>query len=232
MSSEQTNLRAWTAYGTHHLHRRTDVPDVDRLAWGLWEGGPGAEILGSLEGRRVLDLGSGIGKHAAHLVREHGARVDAVDASPSQYQRATERYGDLPGLNLILSDAVKHLQRAEPYDVIYSIHGIAYLDPHRLLPALAAALKPGGRLVASVIHTNSGGLGPSTTVTPRPEVLPLAGGGQLTAEMWVLTPGLWEDLFVEYGLVVDQVDTLTAPDNPYTCAVFQVRPAHPQEPHQ
>ncbi|MFE2940751.1 class I SAM-dependent methyltransferase [Streptomyces sp. NPDC059255] len=109
-----------------------------------------------------------------------GALVDAVDASPSQHQRATERYGRQPGLNLFLSDAVEHLRQAEPYDVIYSIHGVAYIDPRRLLPALGAALRPGGRLVLSVLHTNSEGLGPSTTVVSRPEILPLAGGGRLT----------------------------------------------------
>lgn len=36
------------------------------------------------------------GKHAAHLVREHGATVDAVEASTGQHARAVARYGDLP----------------------------------------------------------------------------------------------------------------------------------------
>ncbi|MDX2936798.1 bifunctional class I SAM-dependent methyltransferase/NUDIX hydrolase [Streptomyces ipomoeae] len=225
MTSEQANLDAWTAYGTHHIQRGTDVPHADRLVWGFWPTGPGAEVLGDITGRRVLDLGSGLGTYAAYLAREHGALVDAVDASPSQHQRATARYGRQPGLNLILADAVEHLRRSEPYDVIYSIHSLAYIDPHRLLPVLAAALAPGGRLVFSVLHTDSDGHGPSTAVAPRPEILPLAGGGRLTVQMWVLAPSLWEDLFVEHGLVMDQVDLLTAPDdsNPVTCAVFQIR---------
>ncbi|GAA2429009.1 class I SAM-dependent methyltransferase [Streptomyces macrosporus] len=225
MDAETTNSRAWTAYGSHHLERATAVPEVDRFTWGFRPTGPGAEVLGDLAGRRVLDLGSGLGRHAAHLVREHGALVDAVDASPTQHRRATARYGRLPGLTLVLADAVDHLERAAPYEVIYSVHGLAYIDPHRLLPALAAALRPGGRLVFSVLHTTSDGRGPSTTVAPRPEILPLAGGGRLTVRMWVLAPDVWESLLGDHGLVVHRIDVLDAPEesDPLSCRLFHVR---------
>ncbi|MFF4214126.1 IS4 family transposase [Streptomyces sp. NPDC001796] len=72
---EVANSKAWTAYGHHHLQRGTAI------AWGFWPSGPGAEVLGDLSGRRVLDLCSGLGRHAAYLVREHGAVVDAVEAA-------------------------------------------------------------------------------------------------------------------------------------------------------
>jgi SAM-dependent methyltransferase len=222
---EQSNLDAWTAYGTHHLQRGTDTSEVDRLAWGFRPTGPGAEVLGDITGRRVVDLGSGQGKYAAYLAREHGALVDAVEISPTQYERARARYGRQPGLNLVLADAVDHLRRAQPCDVVYSIHGLAYIDPRRLLPALATALKPGGRLVFSVLHTNSAGEGPSATVTARPEILHLAGGGELTVRMWVLAPELWEALLAEHGFVVDRIDVLDAPeeDNPLSCRLFHAR---------
>ncbi|MFE2140620.1 transposase [Streptomyces sp. NPDC059456] len=132
---EAVNARAWTTYGTHHLQRGTDIPEVDRISWGFWPTGPGAE---DLTGLRVLDLCSGLAKHAAHLVSEHGATVDAVEASASQHARALARYGDLPGLALIHADAVDHLHRAEPYDVIYSIR----LRLHR--PPSPAARPPTG----------------------------------------------------------------------------------------
>ncbi|TLS46080.1 class I SAM-dependent methyltransferase [Streptomyces montanus] len=209
---EAANTRAWTVYGQHHLRRGTEVADVDRLTWGFWPSGPGAEVLGDLSGRRVLDLGSGLGKFAAYLVREHNAMVDAVESSPTQHERAVARYGSLPGLNLIHADAVEHLKQAEPYDVIYSVHGVAYIDPHRLLPALCNALKPGGRLAFSVLHTNSDGRGPSPSVAPRREVLPLAGGDPLTVQIWTLSPTLWEDLLVDNGLLVDRIYVLDAPD--------------------
>ncbi|PZH06933.1 class I SAM-dependent methyltransferase [Streptomyces sp. NTH33] len=228
---ERQTLLAWDAYGTHHQARGTEIPEVDRLAWGYWPtAGPGEEVLGDLTGRRVLDLGSGIGKFPAYLAYK-GARVDAVEGARAQHERAVARYSGQAGLHLICADAVEYLIGAEPYDVIYSIHGIPYINPHRLLPTVASALKPGGRLVFSALHTTSAGDGPSTSVTARPETLNLAGGDPLTVQMWVLTPTLWEDLLVDHGLLVDRIDILTAPgsDTPLACALIQARrsPAPP-----
>ncbi|WP_461077842.1 bifunctional class I SAM-dependent methyltransferase/NUDIX hydrolase [Streptomyces deserti] len=204
------------------------LPEVERIDWGPGDTGPGTEVLGEVSGRRVLDLGCGPGRHAAHLVRAHGALVDAVDASPSQYARARARYGSLPGLRLVLADAVEHLRTAQPYDVVYSVNAVPYIDPYRLLPALAAALKPGGRLCFTVLHTNSGGDGPSSTVTARPEILRPAGGADVTVRMWVLTPELWTELLTEHGLRVEHVDVLDAPqaDGHASYRLFRVtRPA-------
>ncbi|WP_236067642.1 class I SAM-dependent methyltransferase [Streptomyces brasiliscabiei] len=166
-----------------------------------------------------------MGKYAARLVREHGAVVDAVETSPTQHERAVTRHGTVPGLNLIHADAVEYLKQAEPYDVIYSIHAFGYIDPHRLLPAVAAALRPDGRLFFSVLHTNAAGRSPFQSVAAHPEVLPLAGGEPLAVQMWVLGPTLWEDLLVEYGFLVDKIDVLDAPEdsNPVSCWLFRVR---------
>jgi 8-oxo-dGTP pyrophosphatase MutT (NUDIX family) len=221
---EDANAEAWRAYGAHHLRRGTELPEVARIDWGFEGTGPGPQVLGELAGRRVLDLGCGPARHAAHLVSAHGALVDAVDASAGQYERARARYGSLPGLRLVLADAVEHLRTAEPYDVIYSLHAVPYVDPHRLLPALAAALRPGGRLCFTVLHTNSHGDGPSDRVAARPEILRLAGGGDITVHMWVLTPDLWTELLTEYGLRVEHVDVLDAPQagNHASYRLFQV----------
>ncbi|MFE9880149.1 NUDIX domain-containing protein [Streptomyces sp. NPDC005784] len=220
-----TNTEAWIAYGHHHLQRGTPLPEVERIDWGPGATGPGEAILGSLDGRRVLDLGCGPGRHAAHLARDHGALVDAVDSSPTQIERARARYDQLPGLSVILTDAVEHLHAAAPYDVIYSVHSVPYIDPHRLLPALATGLKPGGSLYFTVLHTNSHGDDPSTALVPRPETLRLAAGGELTVQMWVLTPELWEDLLVQYGLRVETITVLDAPEqgNHASYRLFQVR---------
>ncbi|MBB3081080.1 8-oxo-dGTP pyrophosphatase MutT (NUDIX family) [Streptomyces violarus] len=225
---EDANAEAWRAYGAHHLRRGTEPPEVARIDWGFEGTGPGTEVLGELAGRRVLDLGCGPARHAAHLVRAHGALVDAVDASAGQYERARARYGSLPGLRLVLADAVEHLRTAEPYDVVYSLRAVPYLDPHRLLPALASALRPGGRLCFTVLHTTSRGDGPSDRVTARPEILRMAGGGDITVHMWVLTPDLWTELLTEYGLRVEHVDVLDTPqaDDHASYRLFQVpRPA-------
>ncbi|MFC8142043.1 NUDIX domain-containing protein [Streptomyces paradoxus] len=210
---EAVNAEAWDAYGEHHLRRGTAVPEAAGVDWGFEGGGPGSEVLGELSGRRVLDLGCGTARYAAHLVRAHGALVDAVDASAGQYERARARYGSLSGLRLVLGDAVEHLRDAEPYDVVYSVNAVPYIDPHRLLPALAGALRPGGRLCFTVLHSNSRGDGPSDRVAARPEVLRLAGGGEATVQMWVLTPELWTALLTEYGLRVEGIDVLDTPED-------------------
>lgn len=81
---EQQTRSAWDAYGRHHLKRGTPLPDLERITWGPGVDGPGDEVLGDLAGLRVLDLGCGTGRHAAHLARAYGARVDGVDASPAR----------------------------------------------------------------------------------------------------------------------------------------------------
>ncbi|CAL9371265.1 hypothetical protein [Streptomyces sp. enrichment culture] len=98
---EQQTRSAWDAYEQHHLKRGTPLPDVDRITWGPGLDGPGDEVLGDLEGLRVLDLGCGTGRHAAHLARAYGSR-----------------HPDVPGLCLFHADAVDHLSQAEPYDVM------------------------------------------------------------------------------------------------------------------
>ncbi|MER5216986.1 bifunctional class I SAM-dependent methyltransferase/NUDIX hydrolase [Streptomyces sp. NPDC002838] len=222
---ESVNAEAWHTYGTHHLRRGTVLAEVERIDWGFWGTGPGDEILGELSGRRVLDLGCGPGRHAAHLVRAYGATVDAVDASPSQYERARARYDSLPGLRLVRADAVEHLRAVtQPYDVVYSVNAVPYIDPRRLLPALAGALRPGGTLCFTVLHTNSRGDGPSPVVESRPEILRLAGGGEVTVRMWVLAPDVWAELLTEHGLRVEHIDVLDAPDedNHVSYRVFRV----------
>lgn len=228
MDFEHQNRLAWDAYGTHHLGRGTPLAEVDQISWGPAAHGPGDAMLGDIRGLSVLDIGCGPGRHAAHLARTYGAQVDGVDASLSQIERARTRYPDVPGLRLVHADVVEHLGTAAPYDVIYSLSTLHFLDPHRLLPALATALRPGGRLCFTVLHTNSAGDGPTSTVTPRPEILHLAGGDDLTVHMWVLTAELWEDLLVGYGLRVQRVTVLDAPEknNQASYRLFQVhRPA-------
>jgi 8-oxo-dGTP pyrophosphatase MutT (NUDIX family) len=205
---EFANSSAWTAYGAHHLQRDTQPAEVDRIDWGPGGTGPGDQPLGALAGKRVLDLGCGTARHAAHLARDHDARVDAVDSAAPQIERARARYQQQAGLTLAVADAVAHLQTCAPYDVIYSVNAVPYIDPHRLLPALATALKPGGRLVFTVLHTNSHGSGPGTAVAARPE-----------------TTGLWEDLLVQNGLQVQKVTVLDAPEaaNHASYRLFEVR---------
>ncbi|MFI1189419.1 class I SAM-dependent methyltransferase [Streptomyces californicus] len=213
MTTEPSTIDTWNTYSNHQLARGLQLPDLTRWDWGTPGAGPGIEPFGDVNGARVLDLGSGLGRHAAHLAAL-GADVTAVDASAAQHQRAVNRYpGHTSGLRLLCADAVAHLRDADPYDLIYSVCSMPYLDPGRLLPVLVNALVPGGRLLFSALHTNSTGTGPSSELVVRPEILRLPGTTEdHQVMMWTLAPELWKDLLVQHGLSLESVTTIDSPD--------------------
>ncbi|MFF3737153.1 class I SAM-dependent methyltransferase [Streptomyces sp. NPDC002566] len=225
MTTESDTVATWNVYGAHQLARRLELPELDRWDWGIPDIGPGIEALGDVNGLRVLDVGSGLGRHAAYPA-PRGADVTAVDASPAQHQRTLTRYPDTLGLHLVCADAVAHLRDTDPYDLIYSVGSMPYLDPDRLLPVLANGLAPGGRLPFSALHTNSDGTGPSAELMLRPEILRLPGTTEdHRVNMWVLTPYLWEDLLVQHGLRMEAATAIHSPkpDNHVSYRLYAAR---------
>jgi trans-aconitate 2-methyltransferase len=110
----------------------------------------GREVLDRLDLRgdeRVLDAGCGTGRVTAALVeRLPRGEVVAVDGSPAMVEAARERLGD--AVELHVADLAA-LALDPPVDAILStatFHWIA--DHERLFARLAAALRPGGKLVA------------------------------------------------------------------------------------
>jgi trans-aconitate 2-methyltransferase len=97
----------------------------------------------------VLDAGCGTGKPAAELLKRlPNGRLIGVDNSPSMIERARERLGDDPRVDLRVGDLLD-LDLNEEVDVVFSsatFHWIA--DHDRLLARLHAALRPGGVLEA------------------------------------------------------------------------------------
>ncbi|MBA6441560.1 class I SAM-dependent methyltransferase [Streptomyces sp. GMR22] len=226
MSVEDLNAEAWTVYGQRQLNHGYMPPVPERLEWAPWEGvGPGAEILGDVTGKRVLDIGSGPGHHAVHLARTHDAQVTAIELSLTQHQRAISAHAGTPGGHFVHGDVVDHLRTAQPFDAAYAIGSLAFTDPHRSLPALRDGLRPGAPLILSLLHTDLHGRGPSTTVAPREQMLRLRDDPPLPTLMWVLAPRLWADLLTEHSFRVEAIDLLRPSDenNPVVQQLIHAR---------
>ena len=107
------------------------------------------ESLGPLEGRRILDLGCGKGRFAAHLARE-GARVIGIDLSAAMLASAK-------GLDRIRASA-KSLPFADgTFDAVVAIEVLEHVgEVGPILDEARRVLKPGGRL--AIVDKNAGAL--------------------------------------------------------------------------
>jgi SAM-dependent methyltransferase len=155
--STATNIAAWQAHASQRLAAAPPQPltPPTRMQWTQHrDTGPGAEILGNLNGKVIAELGCGPAHNLAHLVHHHGAIGIGVDAAPAQIQRARAHYGHVTNLTTIAADATTFLAATRrPIDVIYCVFGaIGLTPPDPLLAAIAHRLRPGGRLAFSVQH--------------------------------------------------------------------------------
>ncbi|MFJ1751663.1 class I SAM-dependent methyltransferase [Kitasatospora sp. NPDC088134] len=206
----------WHHYGRARAGSDRSVPSAFHWVWAQ-DAGPGAEVLGDLTGLVVADLGSGAGRHAAHLVTHHApARVDAIDSSPGQHAMAHDLYGHLaPRLCMVRAEATAYLDaHPDSYDVLYSVFGgIDFADPRRLLPAAARALRPGGLLAASTLGHYLDGAPAEVDVRPAKVPTRTPDGGAATLQRWVLRETVWAELLGQAGFTCIDIDCLppTAP---------------------
>ena len=106
------------------------------------------EILGPLEGRRVLDAGCGDGRLCYEL-QDGGAELVGVDYSEKAiaFARAFN-----PGAQFQLCDLLE-LPFEEEFDVVTLVDVIEHMPPEQLpvvIKGLWRAMKPGARLLVSV----------------------------------------------------------------------------------
>ncbi len=112
-------------------------------------------LAGDVAGRRILDAGCGSGPLFAAL-RDRGAIVTGFDSSAGMLKLARQRLGAEADLRLA------DLGRPLPFpdgafdDVIVSLVLHYFEDWTAPLAELRRVLKPGGRLIASVMHPITG----------------------------------------------------------------------------
>ena len=102
--------------------------------------------MGPLRGKRILDIGCGLGEASVYFAR-HGALVTATDVAP-QMVETTRHLARLHGvtLNAVVSSAEELNVADEAYDFVYvanTIHHAASRE--RLFGEIRRALAPGGR---------------------------------------------------------------------------------------
>ncbi|MER6329140.1 class I SAM-dependent methyltransferase [Streptomyces sp. NPDC014983] len=201
---------AWDAYSRQRPERRP-VNARGETTWFNWtqyeDHGPGPELLGVKAGARVLDLGCGKGGNAAHLATL-GLRTVGVDIASKQLAAARERWGRTPGLELLQEEAVNFLEQdREGFAAVYSVYGaVWFTDPARILPAIRARLRPGGRLVFSQRPPTEGCYGCQASYIPGD-----ADEDPLVVKRWDHEPETWEQLLCEYGYSKVRARVLPAP---------------------
>ncbi len=113
-------------------------------------------LLDSLPRGKALDAACGTGRHARHLV-DRGHEVLGIDLSPEMLRRAA---AGVPEARFLEGDLRGIPAQDEHFDVVVCGLAIGHLaDVDAGVGELARVLKPGGRLVVSVLHPFQAHLG-------------------------------------------------------------------------
>lgn len=102
--------------------------------------------LGPLAGKKLLDLGVGLGESSVYFATQ-GAEVTAVDVSPEMVD-LTVRLGQQYGVTIkgIVSGGEDLPLESDTYDVVYSANTLHHVsDRKRFFEQIHRVLKPGGR---------------------------------------------------------------------------------------
>ncbi|MFI0899322.1 class I SAM-dependent methyltransferase [Streptomyces sp. NPDC020983] len=216
-SSQARAADPWNAYGRSRISDDRARGTAGRLYWDWYQRlGPGADVLGEVAGRTVADLGSGSGRQAAHIAGALGAaRVLAIDTSGAQVARGRALYGHVAALEFVHADAASTLQAAPGgLDIAYSYFGAAdFTDPHRLLPAVAEGLRPGGTFVIATLAHYKGGRAAESDVRPGTIQMRHDDGTTSSLHRWVLDTPVWEKLLTDAGFTDLTTDTVRDPGN-------------------
>jgi trans-aconitate 2-methyltransferase len=133
------------------MARDWDAATYDRIADPQTRWGRAVLDRLALRGdERVLDAGCGSGRVTELLLaRLPRGKVVALDGSPSMIAEARRRLGDRPDLEYVVADLARPLPLGQPVDAILSTATFHWIADHEaLFRNLAAALRPGGLLVA------------------------------------------------------------------------------------
>ena len=137
--------------GTREFFRRVEEHRY-QTEWHI----PGAANFESAAGKRVLEVGCGLGTDGARFARA-GAVYTGVDLTEAAVSLARRRF-ELEGLagEFRVSDAESLDFADESFDLVYS-HGVLHHTPDtaRAVREIRRVLRPGGRAVVMLYHRDS-----------------------------------------------------------------------------
>jgi ubiquinone/menaquinone biosynthesis C-methylase UbiE len=101
------------------------------------------EWLDPKEGEKILDVGCGTGE-LTNKIREAGAIVTGIDASPEMIKKAQEKYSDI---KFFVKDATD-FSFESPFDAMFSNATLHWINKQeKALQCIYGVLKEGGRFV-------------------------------------------------------------------------------------
>jgi len=110
----------------------------------------GLDLMAPVPAGRGLDVGCGPGYTTAALAARTGEAL-GVDFAPAMVERATEVFGDRPGVGFALDDAEALSQEDGSFEVVSCSFGLMYCyDARAAMAEMARVLRPGGRMLQVV----------------------------------------------------------------------------------
>jgi SAM-dependent methyltransferase len=113
------------------------------------------ELADVQPGRRVLDVGCGVGTTAIRLAREYGADVVAADIAPLMRDRATANVSSARVTDQVRVDDADILSLPyddDSFDVVVAEAVTMFVSRRRAAAELARVTKPGGRVLATEFY--------------------------------------------------------------------------------
>ncbi|MYS08333.1 methyltransferase domain-containing protein [Streptomyces sp. SID6041] len=118
------------------------------------------DAAGPLTGRRILEVGCGLGVGCALALREYRPeRVTGMDIHPEQLERARRTNAELlagpaPGLRFVRGAAERMPFDDGEFDLVHSVEAAQHFDDMAAFAREAArVLRPGGRVVVASFFT-------------------------------------------------------------------------------
>ncbi|MFI7085561.1 class I SAM-dependent methyltransferase [Streptomyces anulatus] len=175
------------------------------FCWTQYAGhGPGPELLG--DPQTALEIGCGTGRALA-LLAGRGIRATGIDLSPAMVKKVTARWAGT-GVDFVCGEVLETLAADDAnFDAVYSIFGaVWFTDPARLLPLVAARLRPGGVFAFSHPPAIPGAYGPQGMYKGG-----FAGRAMYTYR-YSYTPRRWTGLLERAGFRDVDARVLDAPE--------------------